>query len=762
MDRKSKILVLIEQSQDYKLLTTLLERDYEIISPETFPDETLYYDLIIINGLSHSRYKNILVEEKSRANPLFLPVLILTGKKDVDIAAGFLWKTVDELIVLPVNKTELHARVEMLLRTRKQSIELEYSHSRILKQNQEQLNLAVKAANVGLWDWNLETNKVYFSPEWKKQIGFEDNEISDELREWSDRVHPEDIERCVSIVNDYLKNPWPDYNLEFRFRHKSGTYLWIYTQASLIYNDEGKPVRMLGSHVDITECKKNEAKLKLYTRALEQSPVSLNITDFNGNIIYVNSGFTKLSGYSFEEVVGKKPRFLNSGIQTNEFYKELWETITAGNNWMGELCNKNKNGNLYWVQANISPVFDSKGNITNFVAIKEDITEKKKMVDELIVAKEKAEESDNLKTAFIHNISHEIRTPLNAIVGFSGFLSDPKLSSEKRAQFTDIIIQSSDQLLSIIDDIFKVATLEAGQEKVHIKEFELNSKLQLLYNQYRIKAAKQNIDLKVKLLEPDTQFFITTDETKLTQILSNLISNAIKFTKQGYVNFGYSLKGNTLEFFVEDTGIGIPAQMHDEIFKRFRQVETMVARIYGGSGLGLSISKAYVELMGGKIWLKSEVEKGSTFYFTISHKNPENKAFSERQEGNGSLKEIKQITTLLVAEDEDTNFMLLEELLAGSNIIIIRAINGIEAVEICKTNKEIDLILMDIKMPVMDGCEATKQIRQFLPGLPIIAQTAYTTDTDKNKALMAGCNDFISKPFKQEALISKIKEQLQK
>lgn len=760
MNRKSKILVLLEQPQDYKLLTRLLERDYEIVNPATFPEETLHYDLIIVDGLSHSRYKNIIADEKTRANPLFLPVLILTGKKDVDIAAGFLWKTIDELIVLPVNKTELHARVEILLRTRKQSIELDNAHAKLHKQSSEQFNLAIKAANVGLWDWNLETNKVYFSPEWKKQVGCEDDEISNELTEWSSRVHPDDIERCQVTVGEYLKKPWPDYNLEFRFRHKNGTYLWIYTQASLICNEEGKPIRMLGSHVDITERKLVDDKLKLYTRALEQSPVSLNITDFNGNIIFVNSGFTALSGYSFEEVVGKNPRFLKSGVQTNEFYKELWETITAGNNWMGELCNKNKNGNLYWVQANISPVVNSKGKITHFVAVKEDITEKKKMIEELIIAKEKAEESDNLKTAFIHNISHEIRTPMNAIVGFSGFLNDPELPLEKRQHFTDIIIQSSDQLLSIIDDILKVSTLEAGQEKIKFTEFELHSKLNLLYQQFQIKAEKQKISLRLELLDPNAKISITTDETKFTQILSNLIGNAIKFTKQGYVKFGYYLKDNEFEFFVEDSGIGIPANMHDEIFKRFRQVETTVTRIFGGSGLGLSISKAYVEMLAGRIWLKSKLNEGSTFYFTLPYKNLDFGGNSNVQPSKESLISNEVSKTILITEDEDLNFLYIAELLSNTNYTLLRACNGIEAVEICKSTPDIDLVLMDIKMPVMDGYEAAKQIRQLFPSLPIIAQTAYSTDADMNKALMAGCNDFISKPLKQEALVSKIKEQL--
>ncbi|HCE56243.1 MAG TPA: hypothetical protein DER09_00245 [Prolixibacteraceae bacterium] len=270
MNRQSKILILLEQSKDYELLSALFERNYEIIKPEKFPDETLNYDLIILDGITHNRYKNVLVDEKARVNPLFLPVLILTGKKDVDIAASFLWKTVDEMIVLPVNKTELHARVEMLLRTRKQSIELDNAHEKLHKQSSEQLNIALKSANIGLWDWNLETDKVYYSPEWKKQIGYKDDEISNELTEWSDRVHPEDIERCQKTIHEFLKTPWPDYNLEFRFRHKNGNYLWIYTQASLINNSQGEPVQMIGSHVDITEWKQLREELRMLNSELEQ------------------------------------------------------------------------------------------------------------------------------------------------------------------------------------------------------------------------------------------------------------------------------------------------------------------------------------------------------------------------------------------------------------------------------------------------------------------------------------------------------------
>lgn len=276
------------------------------------------------------------------------------------------------------------------------------------------------------------------------------------------------------------------------------------------------------------------------------------------------------------------------------------------------------------------------------------------------MAKEKAEESDQLKTAFLHNISHEIRTPMNSIVGFSEFINEPNLRSQKRKEFTKIIVKSSNQLLSIISDIVNIATIEAGQAKVSEKEVDLNTTLRLLQAQFIPQANEKNIDIKLTHLLPDNEVRILSDETKLIQILTNLIGNALKFTRKGVINFGYKKCGNELEFFVQDSGIGIPPEMHEEIFKRFRQVETNSTRQFGGSGLGLSISKAYAELLGGRMWMSSEVGKGSTFYFAIQYKPfPENESSTE-QNTNGIQATKTTTKTLLIAEDEDSNFMLLE------------------------------------------------------------------------------------------------------
>ncbi len=407
-----------------------------------------------------------------------------------------------------------------------------------------------------------------------------------------------------------------------------------------------------------------------------------------------------------------------------------------------------------WVQTTLSP-FIRKKTIFKIIAIDSDITSLKNYGRELEIAKEKAEESDRLKTAFLHNISHEIRTPMNAIIGFSGLLSDQNVEADKRTQYTDIIVQSSNHLLSVINDIMRIASIEAGQENVTESQFNLNTALEYLHEQFWLKAREQNTSLELKVSLPEKEIELIADETKLVQVIANLIDNALKFTPKGAVTFGYIIKENELEFFVQDSGIGIAPELHQEIFKRFHQVENTNTRKFGGSGLGLSISKAYVELMGGRIWVNSELNKGSVFYFTVPYKTSGRDEMVITGETEVIQPDILTVRTLLIAEDEESNFNLLKEQLSSVKVNILRAKNGLEAVELCRT-RIIDLILMDIKMPLMDGFMATRQIREFLPDVPIIAQTAYNTEADKELAYASGCNSFISKPVKKDVVLSAI------
>ncbi len=511
---------------------------------------------------------------------------------------------------------------------------------------------------------------------------------------------------------------------------------------------------------NITERTNIQKEINFQADLINNVGQSVIATDLQGKVIYWNNAAEKIYGWSSSEAIGESIMNLTPAQQSKEQAIDIMQQLSEGKTWAGEFYVKRKDGSSFPAFVTDTPILDSKGKLTGIIGISSDITERKRTEMELIEAKDKAEESDRLKTAFLHNISHEIRTPMNAIVGFSGFLNDPNLTAEKRKDFTEIIVQGSEQLLAIIDDIISIASIEAGLEKVHNTEVNINLTCKHINDQFSQKAFDKSVALSVRTALPNDEAFIVTDETKLVQILNNLIGNALKFTQQGSINFGYTVNDTHLEFYVEDTGMGIPMDMQEIIFTRFRQVETTDEQIVSGSGIGLSISRAYVELLGGKIWLTSELGKGSVFYFSIPYSKADTKNAPVIPSKMGLNFEFKNNKTLLIAEDDDSNFILMEEILFDMGINILRAENGIEAVKICKSNPHINLVLMDIKMPKMDGYEATTRIKEFMPNLPIIALTAYSADVDRDKALASGCSDFISKPIKKDSMRLKISEQL--
>ncbi len=375
---------------------------------------------------------------------------------------------------------------------------------------------------------------------------------------------------------------------------------------------------------------------------------------------------------------------------------------------------------------------------------------------ELILALGKAEESDRLKTEFINNMSHEIRTPMNGILGFSELLNISDLSDKKQEYYIRLIQNSSNQLLQIIDDILEISKLGTKQVKAQNKNVCLNDLLLELFSIFDIKAKENETPLYMRKGLSDKESTIYTDEDKLNKILSKLLENALKFTNVGFVEFGYQLIKSNIEIYVKDTGIGINIDKQETIFERFSQEEKEISRKVGGLGLGLSIAKENAELIGGKITLKSEKGKGTTFFITIPYK-PVNSYIEKSNLYNEKEKIMKKQDkyTILIVEDEEVNYLYIETLLKDIIEIqcnIIHSKNGKEAVDLCETNSEIDFVLMDIKMPVMNGHEATKLIKEFRPDLSIVAQTAYSTKEDKGKAISAGCDDFISKPISEETL----------
>lgn len=547
-------------------------------------------------------------------------------------------------------------------------------------------------------------------------------------------------------------------NYEVSFRRRDGKIIPTLVSSALVTINSEEHIISIAR--DISEIKKAQEQIQLLSSAIEQNPVATLITDVEGKIVFVNRYFTDLTGYTISELNHDVHVLFRQNDFSGHSMQQLLDLVGRKEKWSMDLKIERKNGSQFWATVCLSAIFTPANRVSHYMITLEDISEKKQMLEELIRAKEKAEESDRLKTAFLHNISHEIRTPMNAILGFSEFLADPALPEQKRKQFVEIILRSGNQLLSIINDIISIAIIEAGQEKLYESETNLSEIVRLVYHQYLPQAEYQRIELRCdpELFQKD--YLIRTDKTKFTQILSNLVGNAIKFTHEGYVEMGYGIEGDDILFYVRDTGIGIPKEAQEDIFKRFRQARRSDGKIYGGSGLGLSISKAYLDLMGGRIWVESEEGKGSHFYFTIPHKPVE--VISETlQSVEESKFEFKRKKRILIAEDEDFNFALIEEYFADLNVEIIRALDGEQVIDFSEKYQPIDLILMDIKMPRKDGLEATVAIKKKYPAIPIVAQTAYALEEDKAKILQAGCDGYVSKPFSKERLMQAIQVYLE-
>jgi signal transduction histidine kinase len=397
-----------------------------------------------------------------------------------------------------------------------------------------------------------------------------------------------------------------------------------------------------------------------------------------------------------------------------------------------------------------------KGREATLVLIN-DITQHKNMQESLRNAMIKAQESDRLKTAFLTNMSHEIRTPLNGIIGFAQLLYQQNLSIPELKKYANVIVKNGDYMLHIINDILDIALIESGQVKIVSNPFGINqvlTELELLFqNSDKVRQKSLSIEL---LIPGQKEIILQNDGHRFRQIMINLLNNATKFTTRGRIQFGYEeVRKNEIQFFVKDTGIGITSEFANSVFRKFEKTETIENKLNEGLGLGLSISKAMVNLMGGKIWFRSESGKGAEFYFTL----PVTQADADKQEepGNKSVGHNNSLNQkkILIVEDEEINFELIKSMFKNSNVEILWAKDGREALTIVADN-DIDLILMDMKLPLMDGFEATRRIRELKPGLPIIAQTAYVMSNDKQKCLDAGCNDYLPKPIQYKELMKKL------
>ncbi len=466
--------------------------------------------------------------------------------------------------------------------------------------------------------------------------------------------------------------------------------------------------------------------------------------------------------HSGKEIIGllqlsdKRPDMFSS--ETILFFEKIGNTIGITLNRI-QNENKIKKTEQYLKQQNANYLILNKEYTSLNKELSDSLNHIKKINGDLINAKIKAEESDKLKSAFLANISHEIRTPMNAIMGFSGFLIEPGLSKKKLEHYVQIINAGSQQLLSVINDIIDISKIESGQITVISELVNVINLLNELFVTYKKSAELKNLKLLCSCDHPNDDIQVKTDGNKIKQVICNLLNNAIKFTTEGKIEFGYKIKENVLEFYVEDTGIGIAPENHEFIFQRFMQAEQTNNQIYDGNGLGLSISKALVEKLGGTITVNSKLGMGSTFIFTVPYVKGMGNLVTSVSAKNSRQYNWKGKTILLV-EDDANSHAYIEKLLSSTNIKIHNAWNGKQALELVKNHPDISLVLMDIKMPIMDGYEATRLIRQIRQKLPVIAQTAYALSHDREQALEAGCNDYISKPIERKLFMKTINNYL--
>jgi len=559
-------------------------------------------------------------------------------------------------------------------------------------------------------------------------------------------IHPDDRSLVGEKISSLFQSDHED-SAEVRILiHGGPEFRWYKISAKrIIINDTPY---LIGIASDFTDHKLAEdaalqhSEDRFKTLFAEHSAVKLIIDASTANIIDANQAAADFYGWSIEEL-----RSMNM-VDINTTCPEQAQLAIEKSRLSGThpviFQHRLADGSFRTVEA-----YATKINVEGkdvFYAIIHDITLQKQMHDELVAAKEKAEETDRLKSAFLATITHELRTPMNGILGFSELLMDPELPQEESVEFIDLIHQSGLRLLTLINELIDLARIEAGETMVQQDDTNVNMLLKDLTAFFKLEIHKKGLRLTCTPGLSDSESIIKTDSAKLTQVLTNLVNNALKFTFTGGIDIGYTMQNGILEFYVKDSGIGIPVAMQEKIFERFIQVDNPLTRQIEGSGLGLSIAKGYVAMLGGAIRLESVEGEGTTFTFTIPY----------NQTTSTYLGILAPSLLVLIADDDDITRTLFKKILKDENMTLLYAFNGQEAVDLAERHPEIDMVLMDIKMPLLNGYEAARQIKKRRPNLPIIAQSALTAPEELEKAIQAGCDRFIKKPINKGELLEVI------
>jgi PAS domain S-box-containing protein len=623
----------------------------------------------------------------------------------------------------------------------------------VLIENESSLQDAQEIAKMGSWEWDMVTQRTKWSDNYFAIYGIKRAEVEPNFELFRSRIHPDDVHILNEKQADVIKNKIPT-SFELRLNQTDGMVKWIQNNISPVIEDD-KLVKLKGVIIDITERKHAEKALReseeKFRSIMENSADAIFITDPKGKYIYSNKAVTVLLGYTSDEMRSKTILDITPKNEKEKYLDIFKKTLNEGKIFI-EIDLLKKDGNF--IATDLNAVLLPEGLVYGSCR---DITERKLAKDAMVYALEKAEASDKLKTTFLNNISHEVRTPLNGILGFAEIISQTDLSEEDRTDSLSMLRESSNRLLNTITNYMDISMLSSANISIHKSDFSPKILLRDIFNDYNNLCINKHLELLLEIPGQTDQLIINSDKEILRKILSHLLNNAIKFTEEGKISYGYLIQKENLEFFVKDTGIGISKESIDLVFDRFAKEERGSLKNIEGSGLGLSIAKGLTEEIGGRIRVESNVDIGSCFCFTVPLiKDQEiilcsSSGARHRKHLNGY--------SILVAEDDETNFFFLKTLLANvTKAIILHASNGKEAIELFKANRNIALILMDMKMPEMDGFEATRQIKSMNLDVPVIALTAFAMSGDEQRVLAAGCDGYLSKPINKKSLFEKIAE----
>lgn len=827
--QKEQIFIVDDQPANIKVLSNFLTTagfevliaksgEKAIVQLQKASPDLILLDVMLpgIDGFETCR--------RLKANPSTreIPVIFMTALSDtVNKVQGLTVGGLD-YITKPFQQEEVLARIQnqlSLVRLRGQlqaqneKLQQEISERELLlqeyKQTTEALSrseagfaLAAEGASDGIWDWQINTGYVYLSPRWKQLLGYKDAEMPNSLESWQKSLHPEDTERVQTFLQKYLERQIPVYQIEFRARHKDGSYRWIRARGAALWDETGKPYRMAGSHTDITAQKQQEKALQLIAQ---------------GTGTKVDQGFFRSCVHYLAQALQIRYAMVSEFSDSTKT-KIRTLAVWAGDDWGENLefdlantpCETVLQGQMRYYRDHLQqrfpdakviahlnadsfwglPLINSSGEIIGHLVVLDDKPmmrtpeqeqilqifaaragvelERKLAEDVLRQAKEAAEDANQAKSEFLSKMSHELRTPLNSILGYAQELnSTSDLSSEHR-EYINIINRSGEHLLALINDVLEMSKIESGQISLNETNFDLHRLLQSLQEMLQLKAESKGLKL-IFMRETQLPQFVKTDEGKLRQVLINLLGNAIKFTEVGSVTLRVMVSvdsPNYLYFEVEDTGPGIPYDEISNLFNAFSQGKRGW-QSQEGTGLGLPISQQFVQLMGGEITLNTALGKGSTFRFGIKIKQDKkvHQRISLSQSQIVGVSPEQPTFRILVVEDDTTSRLLLMKILTSLGFAVKAAVNGKQAIELWESWHP-HLIWMDRQMPVMDGYEATREIRQRSqdagdsPSPIIIALTASAFAEDQAMMLGVGCDDFISKPFRREVILDKMAQHL--